>query len=251
MNRASTLAALAVIIGVAAVLFLRSRASAGFLPPHEFAYGTALTDLSALPDKVHQFLSLEALDPAKTQVETFVGLSSAKNLTPLIGYLARQKNPAFNPLMTSLADIDKLSDQKDKAVRLVRALASFGAGLKDESKQDSVIVFVYYGLKDPAVLLPTAKNRISDLVRQLDTERQLTEFNGGKCPTNYLVGNVNIYPLAIDNTMWHQHVDFGQSSTSPILEIRFMGLRGIFRYLLGEFQAQHGGTFMHLDGEEL
>jgi hypothetical protein len=239
------------IVVIVAVLLLKNKAKAGFLPPHEFAYGTALTDIAALPEKVNQFLSLEAIDPDKIQVETFVDLNSEKNLKPLIKYISTQKNAALAPLITSLTEIDKLSNQKEKAIRLIKALTPFKDLLKNESKQDSIIVFVYYGLKDPSNLSPGTKGRISDFVRQLDTKKQSDEFNNGKCPKNYLVGNVNIYPLALDNTMWHEHTDFGTSKKAPILEIRFMGLRGIFKYLLNDFETKTGGSFKHVDGEQI
>jgi hypothetical protein len=35
------------------------------------------------------------------------------------------------------------------------------------------------------------------------------------------------------------------------LEIRFMGLKGIFRYLLDQMTRQTGASFVHLDGESL
>lgn len=245
------IAVVVVIVVIAAVLLLKNKAKAAFLPPHEFAYGKALKDVSALPENVDQFLSLEALDPDKIQIETYVDLNSDKNLKPLIKYVAAQKNPAFDPLIASLNDIDKLSNQKEKAIRLIKALIPFKELLKNESKQDSIIVFVYYGLKDPSNLAPATKGGISDLVRQLDTQKQFEEFNNGKCPKNYLVGNINIYPLAFDNIMWHQHADFGPSKKAPILEIRFMGLRGIFKYLLKDFETKTGGPFKHLDGEQI
>ena len=41
------------------VLVLRIRAQGGDLPPHEFAYGTALKSSEAIPERMDQFLSLE------------------------------------------------------------------------------------------------------------------------------------------------------------------------------------------------
>jgi len=35
------------------------------------------------------------------------------------------------------------------------------------------------------------------------------------------------------------------------LEIRFMGLKGVFRYLLDEMTGKTGDTFLHLDGESI
>ena len=243
--------AVVLIVVILAVLLIRNKAKAGFLPPHEFAYGTALKDIATLPEKADEFLSLEALDPDKIHIETFVELNSEKNLKPLIKYIASQKNTALDPLIASLNEVDKLSNQKEKAIRLIKALTPFKDLLKNESKQDSVIVFVYYGLKDPSNLSPVTKGRISDLVRQLDTQKQSDEFNNSNCPRNYLVGNVNIYPLALENTFWHGNVDFGSSKKAPILEIRFMGLKGIFKYLLNEFENKTGGSFKHLDGEQI
>ena len=36
-----------------------------------------------------------------------------------------------------------------------------------------------------------------------------------------------------------------------MLEIRFMGLKGIFRYLLDQMTAKTGAAFVHVDGESL
>ena len=243
--------AVVLVVVILAVLLLKNKAKAGFLPPHEFAYGMALTDISALPEKVAKFLSLEAIDPNKIQIETFVDLNSEKNLKPLIKYVAAQKNVSLDPLIASLNEIDNLSNQEDKAISLIKASTPFKDLLKNESKQDSIIVFVNYGLKDPSNLSAGVKRRISDLVRQFDTKKQSEEFDNGKCPNNYLLGNVNIYPLALDNIMWHQHADFGPSNKAPLLEIRFMGLRGIFKYLLNDFETKAGGSFKHLDGDQI
>lgn len=68
---------------------------------------------------------------------------------------------------------------------------------------------------------------------------------------HYLRGNINVYPLALDNTSWHDTVEFNSPKDAPVLEIRFMGLKGIFRYLLDEMTAKTGATFVHVDGESL
>jgi hypothetical protein len=241
----------AILIVVILVFFFKSKLHGGLLPPHEFAYGATFSDITNLPDKVRQFLSLEAIDPQKIEIETYVGSTSAKNLKPLIDYAAAQKNPALNTLIASLNKMDTMSNKTEKAIRLIEALLPFKDILKNESQQDSVMVFIYYGLKEPSNLAPLTKTGITDLVRQLDTQKQSEEFLSGNCPKNYLVGNVNIYPLNLENTFWHERVDFGPSKNSPILEIRFMGLRGIFKYLLNEYEAKTGAAFKHVDGEQI
>jgi hypothetical protein len=65
------------------------------------------------------------------------------------------------------------------------------------------------------------------------------------------VGNINIYPLALENTSWHSTVEFASPKASPILEIRFMGLKGVFRYVLDEMMAKNAASFLHLDGESI
>ncbi len=104
------------VIFVGALLFalFKDKASAGFLPPHEFAYGSAMNNITELPDRINQFLSMESLDANKIQIETYVGNNSQKNLRPLIKYLSAQKNAALEPLIVSLTDIDRISDQKEE-----------------------------------------------------------------------------------------------------------------------------------------
>jgi hypothetical protein len=233
------------------VLFLRVRAKGGILPPHEFAYGTALTDPEAIAERMNQFLSLEAMDSNEVKIQTFVGNSSAKNLTPLITYISSQTDHDFAPLVVALKSTDQLSDQKEKAIQLVKTLLPYKDALRNKSQQDSIIVFVYYGLKQPSKLSQATRAKVSNLVRQLDTTKQFAQFDSGECPNNYLVGNINIYPLGLENTSWHDTVEFASPKTSPILEIRFMGLKGVFRYMLDEMTAKTGASFIHLDGESI
>jgi hypothetical protein len=240
-------------VAILFILLLKWKAKGGFsfLPPHEFVYGSTLKNSETISETIDQFLSLEVLDPNEIQIETYVGSNSGKNIKPLINYVTSQKNDALKPLINSLNEIEGISNQKEKAVRLVKALLPFKNLLRDESKQNYIIVFIYYGLKEPVNLSPMAKGQISSLIRQFDTAGEAEKFNNGICPRNYLVGNINIYPFALDNTSWHKNVDFGTSKEAPILEIRFMGLRGIFKYLLNVIETKTGISFKHLDGESI
>jgi hypothetical protein len=230
---------------------LRVRAQGGILPPHEFAYGTALRNSEAIPERMGQFLSLEVMDPNKVRIETYVGNRSAKNLTPLIEYISSLKSHDFGALLASLKSVDQLPDQKEKAIQLIKTLLPYKDSLRNESQEDSIIVFVYYGSKQPSQLSEAARTKISNLVKQLDTSKQSAEFESGQCAENYLVGNINIYPLGLDNTSWHSTVDFASSKVAPVLEIRFMGLKGVFRYMLDEMTKKTGQLFVHVDGQSI
>jgi hypothetical protein len=233
------------------VLVFRVLVKGGMLPPHEFAYGTALRNCEAIPEQMDQFLSLEVMDPDDIQIQTYVGNTSAKNLAPLITYISSQKNRDLGPLVAALNKVDQLSNQKEKAIQLVKTLLPYKDLLRNESQQDSIIVFVYYGLKQPSNLPQGDRLKVGNLVRQLDSAKQSTQFDSGACPKNYLVGNINIYPLALENTSWHGTVEFASPKEAPVLEIRFMGLKGIFRYLLDEMTVKTGDSFLHLDGESI
>jgi hypothetical protein len=246
----STIAGIAFLV-LLLVVVLKTRAKAGGLPPHEFAYGTALQNCAAIPPAMDQFLSLDVMDPAKIQIQAYVGNQSAKNLTPLIGYVSSQKGRDSDALIVALKRIDQLPNQKQKAIQLVETLCSYKDLLRNESEQDQVIVFVYYGLKQPASVPAGARTKISGLVRQLDNAKQSAEFGTGQCPENYLVGNINVYPLAVENTFWHTVANFSSPKDAPILEIRFMGLKGVFRYMLDEMTSKTGHQFLHVDGESL
>jgi hypothetical protein len=233
------------------VLVLRVWSKGSILPPHEFAYGAALSNCEAIPQRIEQFLSLEVIDPHEVQIETFVGNQNERNLSPLITYVSSQENHDFKPLIAALKDLDQLPNQKEKAVQLVKTLIPYKDVLRNESQQDTIIVFVYYGLKQPSNLRQSDRVEVSNLVRQLDTAEQAASFDSGKCPENYLVGNINIYPLALENTSWHNTVKFPSPMGAPVLEIRFMGLRGIFRYLLDRMREKTGDSFLHLDGDSI
>jgi hypothetical protein len=233
------------------VLVFRVWSKGGTLPPHEFAYGAALRNCDAIPQRMEQFLSLEVMDSKRIQIETFVGNQSAKNLGTLITYISSQKNHDFQPLVAALKNVDQLPSQREKAIQLVKTLIPYKNFLRNESQQDNVIVFVYYGLKQPSDLSQADRVKAGNFVRQLDTARQSAEFDSGECPENYLVGNINIYPLALENTSWHSTVKFASPMDAPILEIRFMGLRGVFRFLLDKMTEQTGDSFLHIDGESI
>lgn len=223
----------------------------GLFPPHEFAYGAALPNSDAIPEMMDQFFSVDGLDNSKIQIKTYAGNQSENNLQPLIRYLSSLKDSDLEPLIADLRETDRLNDQRRKAVELVKTLLPYRDRVRNESQRDSIIVFVSYGLMCPSQLLPQLKGRISAIVRQLDTSKQSAAFGSGRCPENYLVGNVNVYPLDIENTSWHGTAEVGPSKEAPILEIRFMGLAGIFRYLLDEMTAKSGLSFEHLDGTSL
>ena len=251
MKITSSVVARTLVAALVVVAVLRLWAQGGGLPPHEFAYGTALKSSEAIPERINQFLSLEVMDPNDIQIETFVGNHSEKNLTPLITYISSQKNHDCGPLMAALKNVDQLTNQKEKAIQLFKTLLPYKDLLRNESQQDSIIVFVYYGLKQPSNLSQEARVKVSNLVRKLDTAKQAAEFDSGKCSKDYLVGNINIYPLGLENTFWHNMVQIASSKDAPILEIRFMGLKGIFRYMLDEMSGKTGDSFVHLDGESL
>jgi hypothetical protein len=251
MRITPSLVAVIVVVALALVFVLKFWGQGGILPPHEFAYGTALRNSDAIPERMDQFLSLEDLDANQVQIQIFVGNSSAKNLSPLIGYISSQRDHDFGALVAALKAVDQLSDQKEKAIRLVKTLLPYKEALKNDAQRDSIIIFVYYALKEPSQLSPEAKGKINSLVRQFDTAAQADKFDSGECPTNYLRGNINIYPLGLDNTSWHDTVGFDSPKDAPVLEIRFMGLKGIFRYLLDEMTAKTRAAFVHVDGESL
>jgi len=240
-----------IVAALLVVVVVKVWSQGGILPPHEFAYGTALRNSEAIPEQISRFLSLDALDPNKVQIKTFVDNSSEKNIEPLIRYISSQRDQDFGPLLSALRDVDQLSNQKEKAIQLVKTLLPYKELLRDETNQDRVIVFVYYGLRQPASLPPAEKAEITNLVKQLDTAKQSAKFDSGECPRNYLVGNINVYPLGLDNTVWHRTVEFASPKEAPILEIRFMGLKGIFRYLLDETTRRTADQFVHVDGESL
>lgn len=247
----SLVAVIVVVVVLVLVFVLKFWGQGGILPPHEFAYGTALRNSDAIPERMDQFLSLEALDPKQVQIQTFVGNNSAKNLIPLISYISSQRDHDFSALVAELKEVDQLPDQKEKAIRLVKTLLPHKAALRNQAQQDSVIVFVYYVLRQPSELSPEAKGKISSLARQLDTAAQAEKFDSGTCPSNYLRGNINVYPLALDNTSWHDTIEFNSPKDAPVLEIRFMGLKSIFRYLLDQMTAKTGAAFVHVEGQSL
>jgi hypothetical protein len=105
--------------------------------------------------------------------------------------------------------------------------------------------------KDVEALAAYFRGNVGSQLKKLDTDKQARSFSGQRCPTNFLQGNINIYPLAMENADWYKSIGLPGDQIRPILEIRFMGLRGIFRYLLDTMQHRTGLSFVHLDGEDL
>ncbi len=165
-----------VLVVIVLVLVLRVWGKGGILPRHEFAYGAALRNCAAIPQQIDQFLSLEGMDPNQIQIETFVGNRSEKNLAPLIAYISSQKDHDFGPLIDALKNADRLSNQKEKAIQLARALVPYKDLLRNESEQDTIIVFIYYGLKQPSNLSQAERLKVGNLVRQFDTRQGVSQI---------------------------------------------------------------------------
>jgi hypothetical protein len=238
-----------IVIVVLIALFLYKTYKKDFSsPPHEFAYGIFLKSIEELPDMVEKFLSLEVLDPGKIEIET-IGDKVDKTLNLLIRYITSKQREELEPLISSLKEIDTLSNNKEKVIKLIKALIPYRDQLRDEENQDELIVFIKYGMKQPVDLPLDARGRIEGFVTTLDTPEQTESFKSERCPTNYFEGNINIYPLALENTFWHGVKNLGVSKNSPILEIRFLGLKGIFKYLIHKMENKTGKKFKHLDGE--
>ncbi len=226
-------------------------ASPIFSPPHEFAYGAALTNIEELPVQVDRFLSLDGMDPEKIKIQTYLGNSSSTSLGLLIKAVASRKRNALNPLIASIKEVNDLPNKKEQAIKLIEALIPYRDHLRNEAKKDDLIIFIHYGLKQPADLPLGVRGQMESYVTELDTPSQVKRFKKDKCPKNYLLGNINIYPFFLENTFWHETSDMGMATDAPILEIRFMGLKGVFKYLLGMMSKSTGSQFKQLDGEFL
>jgi hypothetical protein len=104
-----------ILLAVLLLIFvLRVWVKGGILPPHEFAYGTALRDCKAIPERMDQFLSLDVIDPNETQIQTFVGNRSEKNLAPLITYISPRKDHDFGPMIAALKSADQRRIKKKR-----------------------------------------------------------------------------------------------------------------------------------------
>src|SRR5438128_4655531 len=70
MKMTPSLVAVIVVVALVLVVVLKFWGQGGILPPHEFAYGTAMRNSDAIAERMDQFLSLEALDPKQVQIQT-------------------------------------------------------------------------------------------------------------------------------------------------------------------------------------
>jgi hypothetical protein len=224
----------------------------GALPPHEFAYGSQLRSIAELPVQVDKILSLGYMDPKKTSIQVST-LGKSGGLGELVSYCSRlrEEKPEADALLTSLKEVEKEPGQI-RVARLIDILIQYRDLLRDEAKQDEIIVFVKYGVGESLNLEPSIREAISERVRRFGTASQFEAFVGNHCPKRYLAGNINIYPRLIENTSWYKLLDREDSpETQPILEVRFMGLTGLFDYMLNDIQKNLGLTFFHLDGDVL
>lgn len=231
---------------------LRLMRNFGVLPPYEFAYGTQLPKVANLSTQVHNILSLDFFDPRKTTIE--VSGRTGGGIDGLTRYCSSLKtqNPRLQPLIDSLKEIEKIKPTQDAAIRLIDKLVEFRDELRDESKQDEVIVFISFGLKDPKTLELDTKEIITKLVERTDTPKHFLKFTSGHCPSKFLGGNINIYPRLIENTSWYRLTSIEKvDQNRPILEVRFMGLAGVFVYILDQIQIRMKCQFFHLDGESI
>jgi len=240
---------LAVAVLTVVVLFF------GPKPWHEYAYGTSLSNLAALPHAVSQFLSLPALDSSKIRIET--SISSASNGSDDIGALATYLNgrigsrPGGSELVSELMRINMIPDTAQKVNHLLTTLIQSKDLIRDDAHQDDVIMFIHYYLKSPSSLDSDLRTTIASMIGKMDSAKNARLFEHGKCPEKLLHGNINIYPLSMEDTSWYKVSGLSGDPTRPILEIRFMGLKGIFQYLLDSMSHTSGLSFVYLDGDKL
>jgi hypothetical protein len=233
--------------------FLRILGALGVIPPHEFAYGTQLENVGELSNYVRQILSLEFFDPRKTRIKvSLIGKSGGiQTLSKYCSDLAK-RDSGLDPLAVSLKQIDGMQPDLETSIQMIDRLVEYRESLNDEASQDEIIVFIHFGLKNPELLDPATRDTIARLVERVDTSKQARQFNTGQCPQRFLKGNINIYPRAIENTSWYHLANLEMSDqTRPILELRFMGLGGVFIYILDEIETRLGYKFFHLDGESI
>ncbi len=253
-NRNSGKVALATVCTRRAMdAILRFARALGALPPHEFAYGTQLKDITDLPQRVRQILSLEIFDPQKMNIQVS-GTKGGSDVRDLAKYCSepQRHTTGLEPLPGLPKEIQKIQPELERAIGLIERLVEYRDALRDETRQDEVIVFIHYGLKNPQSLPQDVRDAIGSYVAQFDTPRESQKFAGRHCPANFLAGNINIYPRLIENTSWYGSMGAGEDGqTPPILEIRFMGLRGIFKYILQETQNLLACEFCYLDGDLL
>jgi len=223
-------------------------------PPHEFAYGAVLRNSSDLAARVRDFLSLPLLDASQTRIEVMsssqgdIGLDGLRRT---VESLSRTR-PELTSLATDLGGVSKRADSVQQAVSLVSALIAFQDHLRNESRQDELIVFLHFAMKRPAEVEGQRRTALTALVSRWDTPQQSQIFQSPRAPSAYFEGNINIYPFAMDNAMWRRSTSFEPTeSHGPILEIRFMGLRGLARYLFAEFEQRTSLRLVHLDGETI
>ena len=143
MKLTPSLVGVIVVVVLVLVVVLKFWGQGGILPPHEFAYGTALRNSDEIAERMNQFLSLEALDLNQVQIQTYVGNNSAKNLSPLISYISSQRDHDFGALVAALKEVDQLPDQKEKAIRLVKTLLPYKEALRNQAQQDSQSSFLF------------------------------------------------------------------------------------------------------------
>ncbi len=232
---------------------LRFARALGALPPHEFAYGIRLPDITKLPDRVRQILSLEIFDPQKIRIEVS-GTKGGSDVRDLAKYCSelQRRTAGLDPLPGSLKDVQEIQPELERAIRVIQMLVEYRDALRDETRQDEVIVFIHYALKNPQSLPQDVRDAVGSLVAQFDTNPESRKFAGGHCPANFLAGNINIYPRLMENTSWYASISAEEDGTTPpILELRFMGLRGVFKYILREIRNRLACEFGYLDGEPL
>ncbi len=241
---------LIVIVAVLLIIFGIKYFNSLSFPPHEFAYGMPLNNIKELSTSIDRFLSLTEIDQDKIEIETYAGNNSSKDLNLLIQYISK-KHPELTELSNTLEQINKIEDTKQKALKLIEALLPYKDKLRDDANMDQLIVFIYFQIKQPNKLLDTSANEINTLVNQMDTAKQSKRYLKGNLPKNYIYGNINVYPLSMENLFWHKNIKDRAIPDKPILEIRFMGLRGIFKHLLNTFERQENTSFLYLDGERI
>lgn len=162
----------------------------------------------------------------------------------------RLTDPALlRAFLTDLDRLEKVRNPRDRAVALARMLVEMRESFRDDERQDDVIAFIQFALRRPQQLSNPDRDEALAAVSELDGPEDAAELEAGASPDEAFAGNVNLYPLAIENTSWFEIAEELDGPPTPVLEIRFTGLRGLGRLLFRQFESATGLTLIHLDGD--
>lgn len=218
----------------------------------EYVYGFLLKDIAQITEVVEYLLTLEAINEKAISTE-FVHIREDGSFISggIEGFRKvvkkRLGNNAIYMGFTKGLEGGKYVSPQDIQQFLVGVIENREILRRKALPEEEIIISIQFEIKDLKQLGTNLFEEIGSLVKAIDSKKMARMFLKRRLSRKYRRGWINIYPFDIEGKFWQEKLSY-PGEKGPILEVRYYGSGGCFKYLLEEVRKRYGISYIHLEG---